>query len=155
MSSQRDLDVTGYVGPYTFPDNSRRRIPGILYLVIAAGLVVPWALAGDDAVLVNDGYLVVAIGLVLVAAYHFFAEVAAPRRGRCAGGCHPQGRLPGGPRFGSAGLARPPQPAHMAHPPLLRRRPPAKRGLVLVDAVDGEIVDTIVEDSPEDWSAFR
>ena len=63
----------GTSGRTPFPDNSRRRIPGILYLVIAAGLVVPWALAGDDAVLVNDGYLVVAIGLVLVAAYHFFA----------------------------------------------------------------------------------
>ena len=31
-----DLDVTGFVGPYKFPDNSRRRIPGIIYLVIAA-----------------------------------------------------------------------------------------------------------------------
>ena len=25
-----DLDVSGYVGPYTFPDISRRRIPGLL-----------------------------------------------------------------------------------------------------------------------------
>ena len=27
-----DLDVHGFVGPYQFPDNSRRRIPGFLYL---------------------------------------------------------------------------------------------------------------------------
>ena len=30
--------------------------------------------------------------------------------------------------------------------------PPSKRGLVLVDGVDGEIVDWFAEDNPEDWS---
>ena len=30
--------------------------------------------------------------------------------------------------------------------------PPAKRGLVLVDGVDGEIVQHFVEDNPEDWT---
>ncbi len=27
-----DLDISAFVGPYQFPDNSRRRIPGYLYL---------------------------------------------------------------------------------------------------------------------------
>ena len=31
-----DLNAAGYVGPYKFPDNSRRRIPGVIYLVISA-----------------------------------------------------------------------------------------------------------------------
>ena len=30
--------------------------------------------------------------------------------------------------------------------------PPTQRGLVLVDGVDGEIVEHFVEDNPEDWS---
>ena len=30
--------------------------------------------------------------------------------------------------------------------------PPLRRGLVLVDGVDGEVVDWFVEDNPEDWS---
>ena len=30
-----DLDVHGFVGPYQFPDNSRRRIPGFLYLFLS------------------------------------------------------------------------------------------------------------------------
>ena len=30
-----DLDARGVVGPYVFPDNDRRRIPGFLYLVLA------------------------------------------------------------------------------------------------------------------------
>ena len=31
--------------------------------------------------------------------------------------------------------------------------PPARRGLVLVDAIDGEVVEHMVEDNPERWSA--
>ena len=34
-----DLDAAGYVGPYQFPDNSRRRIPGAIYLGIAAAVL--------------------------------------------------------------------------------------------------------------------
>ena len=30
-----DLNVSAFVGPYKFPDNSRRRIPGALYLLIS------------------------------------------------------------------------------------------------------------------------
>jgi hypothetical protein len=33
--------------------------------------------------------------------------------------------------------------------------PPSRRGLVLVDGVDGEVIDRIVEDNPEDWSKLR
>ena len=32
--------------------------------------------------------------------------------------------------------------------------PPSKRGLVELDAVDGEILGTYTEDNPEDWSAY-
>jgi hypothetical protein len=31
--------------------------------------------------------------------------------------------------------------------------PPERRGLVLVDAVDGQVVEHLVEDNPERWSA--
>ena len=30
--------------------------------------------------------------------------------------------------------------------------PPQRRGFVLVDAVDGHIVDHFTEDNPEDWT---
>jgi hypothetical protein len=32
--------------------------------------------------------------------------------------------------------------------------PPTQRGLVLVDGVDGQIVDWFVEANPEDWSDY-
>ena len=33
--------------------------------------------------------------------------------------------------------------------------PPLRRGLVLVDGVDGEVVDWFAEDNPEDWSDLK
>ena len=45
-----DLNPAGFVGAYMFPDNSRRRWPGAIYLVLAAlCLVVRFAFA-DAAV---------------------------------------------------------------------------------------------------------
>ena len=51
-----DLDARGMVGPYVFPDNDRRRIPGVIYLALALATVV--------AVLVADGSPLVDGGLV-------------------------------------------------------------------------------------------
>ena len=33
--------------------------------------------------------------------------------------------------------------------------PPAKRGFVMVDGVNGDVVDAFVEDNPEDWSEYE
>jgi hypothetical protein len=68
-----DLDASAFVGPYVFPDNKRRRIPGYIYLGIGALCVVIWATAGDDAVLVNEGILAAGIGLLLIGGYHLLA----------------------------------------------------------------------------------
>src|SRR4029077_11548270 len=67
-----DLDMSAFVRPYVFPNNSRRRVPGVLYLIIAAMLVAVWALAGDTP-LVNDGYLLAA-GLLVVAGCYSLAS---------------------------------------------------------------------------------
>src|SRR5690348_15860173 len=68
-----ELVATGYVGPYVFPNNNRRRIPGYLYLMLAAGLAVTWAVAGGDAVLVNGGFLGAAILLALLVGYYLLS----------------------------------------------------------------------------------
>src|SRR5690606_22417540 len=60
-----DLVAAGYVGPYKFPDNSRRGIPGVIYLAAAAICLVAF-LAADDSVLVNGGFAWAA--LILAAA---------------------------------------------------------------------------------------
>ncbi|HEX5947693.1 MAG TPA: hypothetical protein VFY82_15520, partial [Acidimicrobiales bacterium] len=63
-----DLDAAGFVGPYLFPNNNRRRVPGYLYLATAAVCVAVWALV-DDSPYVNDGFLFAAVLLGLVGVY--------------------------------------------------------------------------------------
>ena len=148
-----DLNAADYVGPYQFPDNSRRRIPGILYLAIAVLLITLWASAGDDSVLVNDGFLYVAIGLALFGLYCILAGqplktdetdalVAATKSVGFAVG-HASAQL------GWRGLRSKPTWRILL---FSAEDPPATRGFVLVDAVTGDVLDKIVEDNPEDWS---
>src|SRR4051794_18847923 len=66
-----DLDAAGYVGPYQFPDNSRRRIPALIYLGIAVLCVIGWLGWHDSSAIVNDGWLWAAALLTLVAIYSF------------------------------------------------------------------------------------
>ena len=151
-----DLDASAYVGPYVFPDNKRRRIPGYLYLGVGALCILLWLLAGDDAVLVNEGFLLVGIGLLLIGAYHLAAGypleldehealVAATREvGFPVGHASAQ--------MGWRGLRSRPTWRLLVYS---ADDPPSKRGLVLVDGVDGEVVSAFVEDNPEDWSQFE
>lgn len=147
-----DLDVTGFVGPYTFPDNRRRRIQGAIHLAVAAVLLGLWA-AFSGGVLVNDGYLVVAGLLVAAAAYSF----AAARRlqVRELDALAAAAREVGFP-VGHAS-------AQMAWRGFLSvptwrvlvysaDDPPTKRGLVGIDGTTGEVLGSAVEDNPEDWS---
>jgi len=148
-----DLDVTGLVGPYVFPDNGRRRVQGLIHLGVAAVLTAMWAGFAEGGVLVNDGYLVVAGLLAAAAAYSF----AAARRlqVRELDALAAAAREIGFP-VGHAS-------AQMAWRGLLSiptwrvlvyssDEPPTKRGLVVVDGTTGEVLGSAVEDNPEDWS---
>lgn len=148
-----DLDVTQYVGMYTFPDIRRRRWPAFAYLLLAAGLGVLSATTGDDGVLVNEGFLAAAIALTLIGVYHLVAAwplavkdtdallAAAGKVGFPVG--HASAQL------GWRGLRSRPTWRILLYS---GEDPPVKRGLVLVDAVDGQVLDQLVEDNPEDWS---
>jgi hypothetical protein len=148
-----DLDAAGYVGPYIFPNNNRRRIPGILYLLVGAACVVLWAVADDEAVYVNVGFLGGGVLLLAAGGYHLLAGwnldvderdalVAATRHVGFAVG-HASAQL------GWRGLRSRPTWRILLYS---AEEPPRTRGLVLVDGVDGEIVADLVEENPEDWS---
>ena len=148
-----DLDASAYVGPYVFPNNNRRRVPGYLYLGVGAICVALWAAFGRGGVLVNGGFLGAGILLVLIGAYHLVAGwnldvderdalVAATRQVGFAVG-HASAQL------GWRGLRSKPTWRILLYS---AEEPPLRRGLVLVDGVDGEIVAHFVEDNPEDWS---
>jgi len=148
-----DLDVSNYVGMYTFPDIRRRRAPAYAYLLLAAGLGALSATYPGQGVLVNEGFLAAAVALALIGLYHLAAAwplavkdtdallAAAGKVGFPVG--HASAQL------GWRGLRSRPTWRILLYS---SEEPPAKRGMVLVDAVDGEVLDQIVEDNPEDWS---
>jgi len=103
-----DLDVTAYVGQYTFPDIRRRRGPGLLYLVLATGCFALWVTVGF------------AVG-------HASAQL------------------------GWRGLRSRPTWRILLYS---SEEPPTRRGIVLVDGVDGEVLAQFTEDNPEDWSQY-
>jgi len=151
-----DLDAAGFVGPYVFPNNNRRRVPGYLYLLLGVACVAGWAVAGDDAVYVNGGFLGAGVLLLVLGAYHLIAGwdldvderdalVAATREVGFAVG-HASAQL------GWRGLRSRPTWRILLYS---AEEPPLRRGLVLVDGVDGEIVAHFVEDNPEDWSDLQ
>lgn len=151
-----DLDTTAIETPYLFPNNSRRRIPGVLYILIGIGCIVLVASAGDGAVLVNGGVTVAGIVLIVVGLYHlqggwdlaFDEEHALQAATRQVG--FPVGHASA--QLGWRGLRSRPTWRIL----LYSNEPtPEQRGLVLVDGVDGEIIDHFVEQNPEDWTALQ
>lgn len=147
----QDLDVTAVTGPYEFPDNGRRRIPGAIYLGAGTLTIIGWFVGrSPDAVLINDGLLAAGIFLVLIGLGHFStgwhlehddkeALVTATREvGFPVGHAAAQ--------MGWRGFRSRPTWRILVYS---TDDPPSKRGLVLVDGVDGEVLDTIVEDNPD------
>ena len=150
-----ELDASGYRGPYTFPDNSRRRVPGVIHLVVAAACLVLWVTAGDGGVLVNGGMLLAAVLLGALGAYHLLAGVhLAVRETDALVAASKQVGFPVG--HASAQLAWRGLRSRPTWRILLysSEEPPLQRGLVLVDGVDGSVVAHFVEDNPEDWTVF-
>ncbi len=148
----KDLNVSEYVGPYLFPNNSRRRIPAIIYLSIAAVCIVLWAVASNSP-LVNSGFLGVGIALAAFGVYGLVCGrelqvdeseallVAVAAVGFPVGHASAQ--------MGWRGwLSRP-----IWRILLYSNEPqPAQRGLVFVDGISGTVIDQLVQPNPEDWA---
>ena len=150
-----DLDVTAYVGRYTFPDIRRRRIPALMYLVLATGCFALWATHQGTRVLVNEGFLGAAVALFLMGWYHLAAAWPLAVRDTdalvAAAGAvgFPVGHASA--QLGWRGLRSRPTWRILLYS---GEEPPTRRGLVLVDGVDGEVLAKFTEDNPEDWSEY-
>jgi hypothetical protein len=143
-----ELDIT-IARPYQVPDNRKRRIAAYCYLVAAAACGAGAASSG------NRGLLAAAVFLVLVAAYHLAAawplkldDTSALAASAAAAG-FPVGHA-------SAQLAWRGLRSRPVWRVLLYSadEPPSKRGLVELDAVNGQILGSYTEDNPEDWSTY-
>lgn len=145
-----DLNAAGYVGAYRFPDNSRRRIPGALYVVIAAACALVWLLWRDSSPVVNSGWLWAA-GLLLVVGLFSISSgwrMHVDERDALVAAQQAVG-FPVGHASAQQvwrGLRSRPTWRVLCYSV---EDPPLRRGLVLVDAVDGRVVEHLAEDNPE------
>lgn len=137
---------------YEFPNNSRRRIPGYIYLASAAGLLGLYLVRGEG-ILVNKGLIGAAIGLAVLGVYSIVAgrSLDVDERDALVASINEIGFPVGhaSAQMGWRGLLSRPTWRVLLYS---AEDQPTKRALVLVDGVDGSIVDTLVEDNPEDWS---
>ena len=152
-----ELNAAEFVGPYLFPNNNRRRIPALLYVIIAAICIAVWALRRDqDTVLVNGGVLIAGIALLAWALFHWQggwnlaidendALVAATRAVGFPVG-HASAQL------GWRGIRSRPTWRILLYS---NEAQPSKRGLVLVDGIDAAVVGQFVEKNPEDFSDYE
>ena len=146
-----DLDASAFVGPYKFPDNSRRRIPGYMYAAIGLMMIAIWIAKRDsDAVLVNRGLLV---GGILVAAFGMFSISSGWRMKVDEKIALRNATQEVGFAVGHAsaqqvwrGLRSRPTWRVLCYS---SEQPPLQRALVLVDAVDCSIVERLVESNPD------
>lgn len=137
---------------YVFPNNSRRRVPAVLYLAVAGGLVAIWA-AGKGSTLVNQGFLGAAALLAIFAVYALVSgrHLAVDERDALVNAAADVGCVVGfaSAQLGWRGLWSRPTWRVLLYS---AEDVPKTRALVFVDGIDGRIVERIVEDNPEDWS---
>jgi hypothetical protein len=151
-----DLDVSAFVGPYQFPDNSRRRIPGYLYLGISALSLLLWLMSDQSSGLVNYGFLVFAISLAAFAVYVLTSSWKMTINERDAL-VHASRAVDFAVGHASAqqvwrGVRSRPTWRVFCYS---AQEPPTHRGLVLVDAVNGNIVECLVELNPDNAATTK
>jgi hypothetical protein len=151
-----DLDVSAFVGPYQFPDNSRRRIPGYLYLGISALSLLLWLMSDQSSGLVNYGFLVFAISLAAFAVYVLTSSWKMTINERDAL-VHASRAVDFAVGHASAqqvwrGVRSRPTWRVFCYS---AQEPPTHRGLVLVDAVNGDIVECLVELNPDNAATTK
>ena len=153
-----DLNAVGFVGAYDFPDNSRRRVPGYIYLGLAAVCCVAFMVRHNNRpVLLNNGFLLAA---GLLAALGVFCITSGWKLGLDEKEALAKATGAVGWPIGHAS-------AQMAwrgvrSRPIWRilaysvEEPPKRRAFVVIDAVDGRTIEHFTEDNPEqDWESAK
>lgn len=147
-----DINAADFIGAYRFPDNSRRRIPGYLYLALAAVCLFAFLTSRDSSAVVNGGLawaavMLGAVGVVSITSgwrMQIDEKEALVEAQQAIG--FPVGHASAQQVW--HGLRSRPTWRVLCYS---TEEPPERRGLVLVDAVDGRVIQHLVEDNPEQW----
>ena len=146
-----DLVPSAARGKYSVPDNARRRRPAVVLAVAGAGAIALWAARADGGVLVNDGFLFAGIGFLALAAYFLLSArgVRVWEEGAIATAKQTTGLTDGSGRAQLAwrGLLGKPVWRVLVHDDTT---PQARRGVVIVDATNGSVVEHMTEDVAPD-----
>lgn len=146
-----DLDISGLIGPYEFPNNNKRRLAAVLYL--AVGAICVWLGVAIDSPLVNTGLAVVGVALIVFAAYSWLVGVGTEveETDALVIAARTVGFPPG---HASAQMSWRGWRSRPAWRILLYsdESQPLQRALVVVDGVSGDVIEQLVEENPEDWS---
>jgi len=149
LPADLDIDEAAFAGAYEFPDNSRRRVPGVIYLALAVVCAALWLFASGSP-LVNAGFgwaalLLAAVGLFGFTSgwrMHIDEKQALVAAQQAAG--FPVGHASAQQVW--HGFRSRPTWRVLAYD---AGEPPTKRALVLVDAIDGHVVEQLVQDHLE------
>lgn len=146
-----DLNAADFSGAYRFPDNSRRRIPAVLYGVLAACAGAAWIANRDGgSSVVNDGFLLGAVLLASVAVVSATSgwQMKVDEKDALVRATANVGFVVGHASAQQVwrGLRSRPTWRIFCYS---AEEPPLQRGLVLVDAVDGSVVEVLVEANPD------
>lgn len=147
-----DLNAVDHIGAYDFPDNSRRRIPGIIYALLSISCLVMWQVASSqDSALVNGGLV---FGAALLAAMAVISLTSGWKMNLTESDALVIATRTVGFAVGHAsaqqvwrGIRSRPTWRIFCYS---AEEPPVSRGLVLVDAIDGRVVECLIEDNPEE-----
>lgn len=145
-----DLNAAEFAGAYEFPDNSRRRTPGVIYLALAAVCLAVFLFSRDSSVLVNSGigWAALVLGVMGVISLTSGWRMHTDEK-QALVAAQQALEFP-------VGHASAQQVWHgIRSRPTWRvlcysaEDPPLRRGLVLVDAVNGRVLQHLVEDNPD------
>ncbi len=146
-----DLD-RGFVGAYKFPDNSRRKITGALSFAAGVWAATAALAADSDAILLNTGVVAGGVLLALFGLYQFAAgrRFAVNENEALVAAVADVGFAVGhaSAQLGWRGWMSRPTWRVLVYS---AEDPPERRGLVLVDALNGAVLEKWLEDNPETW----
>lgn len=146
-----DLNAVDNIAAYDFPDNSRRRIPGALYAAFAVICVAVWFFGdGENSALLNRGILFAALLLAVMSIITITSgwrmtvdeKQALVVATRAVG--YPVGHASAQQVW--RGIRSRPTWRIFCYSV---EEPPLQRGLVLIDAVSGEVIETLLETNPD------
>lgn len=145
-----DLNASEFVGAYKFPDNSRRRIPGVMYLALSAVLAIVWGFGDSGSVYANGGvgFACVLLGVVGIFSVTSGWRMSVDEKEALVIATREVGFAVGHASAQQVwrGLRSRPTWRIFCYS---TEEPPRQRGLVLVDAVDGDVVESMTESNPD------